>query len=69
MAKNLRAKLAPTDALRIYDVNRDAMERLAGEMRSDKVGGAAVHLAESAADSASHAVCFFSSTKFEDGTA
>ena len=57
MAKNLQSKLSPSDSIRIFDVNKESMERLAREMLSSKAGGAAVHLAESAADSAKHAVC------------
>lgn len=40
MAKNLQAKLSPNDSLTIFDINREAMERLAEDMKStttDKV--------------------------------
>ncbi|TLS27738.1 hypothetical protein PpBr36_01202 [Pyricularia pennisetigena] len=51
MAKNLQSKLSPTDTVRLYDINRDAMQRLAGEMktssRTETTGGAVVELAES----------------------
>lgn len=32
MAKNLQAKLGPRDSLALFDVNRDAMERLAADI-------------------------------------
>ncbi|KAH7035754.1 putative 3-hydroxyisobutyrate dehydrogenase G6G8.5 [Microdochium trichocladiopsis] len=47
MAKNLQAKLPPTDSIRIYDINKAAAEKLAGEMRASAAGGAAVEIAES----------------------
>ncbi|TLD12197.1 uncharacterized protein PgNI_03807 [Pyricularia grisea] len=51
MAKNLQSKLSPSDTVRLYDINRDAMQRLAGEMKTssktDTTRGAAVELAES----------------------
>jgi 3-hydroxyisobutyrate dehydrogenase len=57
MARNLQYKLHPSDTVRLYDINKDAMEKLAQEMRASKAGGAAVHLAETAADAAREAVC------------
>ncbi len=63
MAKNLQAKLAPSDALRLFDINTDAMARLAEDMRSSRAGGAAVETATSVADAARDAVGgFLSST-------
>ncbi|KAH9438936.1 hypothetical protein MCOR02_002527 [Pyricularia oryzae] len=51
MAKNLQSKLSTSDTVRLYDINRDVMQRLAGEMKTsskaDTTGGAAVELAES----------------------
>lgn len=51
MAKNLQSKLSPSDTIRLFDINRDAMQRLAGEMKApsttESEGGAAVELAES----------------------
>lgn len=32
MAKNLQANLGPRDSLALFDVNRDAMERLAADI-------------------------------------
>jgi 3-hydroxyisobutyrate dehydrogenase len=57
MARNLQSKLSPSDTVRIYDINKEAMEKLGQEMRAQKAGGAAVHLAETAADAAKEAVC------------
>ncbi|KAL8381296.1 hypothetical protein RB595_005528 [Gaeumannomyces hyphopodioides] len=50
MAKNLQAKLPPSDTVRLFDINRDAMQKLAAEMKASpsQAGGAAVELAESA---------------------
>lgn len=62
MARNLQSKLPPSDTVRLFDINKDAMEKLAQEVRASKAGGAAVHLAETAADAAQHAVCYDSST-------
>jgi len=58
MARNLQSKLSPSDTVRLYDLNKEAMERLAQEMRAQKAGGAAVQLADTAADAAKEAVCF-----------
>ncbi|KAB5576386.1 NAD binding domain of 6-phosphogluconate dehydrogenase-domain-containing protein [Coniochaeta sp. 2T2.1] len=55
MARNLQSKLSPSDTVRIYDINKDAMEKLGQEMRANKGGGAAVRLAETAADAAKDA--------------
>jgi len=57
MARNLQSKLTPSDTVRLYDINKDAMEKLAQEMRANKTGGAAVRLSETAADAAKDAVC------------
>lgn len=56
MAKNLQAKLLPTDSLSLYDINREAMQRLAGEMETTSTEGASVALAPSAADASQSAV-------------
>lgn len=56
MAKNLQAKLPPADDLSIFDINREAMQRLAGEMKVSQPGGASVVLASSAADASKNAV-------------
>lgn len=59
MARNLQAKLPPSDSLRIFDINREAVQRLAGEMAASQAGGASVELADSAADASKEAVSFF----------
>ena len=56
MAKNLQAKLPPTDSIRIYDINKAAAEKLAGEMRASASGGAAVEIADSVNHAARDAV-------------
>ncbi|KAI1104074.1 putative 3-hydroxyisobutyrate dehydrogenase G6G8.5 [Jackrogersella minutella] len=55
MAKNLQSKLAPSDSIKLFDINHDAVARLAEEMRTSQVGGAAVEIAQSAIDSAKEA--------------
>ncbi|KAK2614187.1 hypothetical protein N8I77_001036 [Diaporthe amygdali] len=55
MAQNLQAKLSPSDNLRIFDINREAVQKLAGEMAASQAGGASVELAESAADASMEA--------------
>ncbi|KAK0636646.1 3-hydroxyisobutyrate dehydrogenase-like protein [Bombardia bombarda] len=50
MARNLQAKLAPSDNVRLFDINKGATEKLAAEMKSQQVGGAAFQVSESAAD-------------------
>ncbi len=56
MARNLQAKLRPTDTVRLFDINKVAMEKLAQEMKSSTAGGAIVEVAESVADAAIYAV-------------
>ncbi|KAI1176715.1 NAD binding domain of 6-phosphogluconate dehydrogenase-domain-containing protein [Nemania sp. FL0916] len=46
MAKNLQSKLSPSDSVRLFDINKDAMHRLAEDIQTSQVGGAAVELAE-----------------------
>ncbi|KAL8346911.1 hypothetical protein RB601_003443 [Gaeumannomyces tritici] len=51
MARNLQSKLPPSDTVRLFDINRDAMRKLAAEMKAaspSQAGGAAVELVESA---------------------
>jgi hypothetical protein len=60
MAKNLQAKLPPADNVSLFDINRDVIQRLAGEMKASQAGGASVVLASSAADASKHAVRSFS---------
>lgn len=68
MAKNLQAKLSPDDHVSIFDINRDAMQRLLGETKAPPAGGASVGLASSAADASKDAVraffLFFSASSF-----
>ncbi|KAI0482493.1 3-hydroxyisobutyrate dehydrogenase [Xylariaceae sp. FL0804] len=45
MAKNLQAKLPPTDSIRLFDINRPAVQRLVEEMRLPQAGGASVEVA------------------------
>ncbi|KAK7982151.1 hypothetical protein PG996_009843 [Apiospora saccharicola] len=52
MAKNLQAKLAPSDSIRIFDINQSAVHRLAEDMKASQTGGAAVTTAETAIDAA-----------------
>ena len=59
MARNLQAKLPPSDTLRLFDVNRSAPEKLAQEIQTAQAGGAAVELAESASEASRNAVCSF----------
>ncbi|KAG5914632.1 hypothetical protein E4U53_004617, partial [Claviceps sorghi] len=47
MARNLQSKLRPTDAVSLFDINAQAMERLEAETRAAG-GGAKVELAGSA---------------------
>lgn len=56
MARNLQAKLPPSDSIRIFDINTSSAEKLAQEMRTQQAGGAAVQIASNAADAAREAV-------------
>ncbi|KAI1131315.1 3-hydroxyisobutyrate dehydrogenase [Nemania abortiva] len=55
MAKNLQSKLSPSDSVHLFDINKDAMQRLAEDMRTSQAGGAVVELADSAAEAAKDA--------------
>lgn len=57
MAKNLQAKLSPKDSLSIFDINQDAVQKLAREMDASQTGGATVDVAQSAPDASKQAVC------------
>lgn len=59
MARNLQAKLPPSANLKIFDINREAMQKLAEEMAASQAGGATVELADSAADASQEAVSVF----------
>ncbi|KAI1447791.1 putative 3-hydroxyisobutyrate dehydrogenase G6G8.5 [Annulohypoxylon stygium] len=52
MAKNLQSNLSSNDSIRLFDINKDAMKRLADEMKASQTGGAAVDLAQNANDAA-----------------
>ncbi|KAI1656758.1 putative 3-hydroxyisobutyrate dehydrogenase G6G8.5 [Daldinia decipiens] len=52
MAKNLQAKLPPSDSVKLFDINGDAVKRLAEEMWTSQTGGAAVELAHDVNDAA-----------------
>jgi 3-hydroxyisobutyrate/3-hydroxypropionate dehydrogenase len=56
MAKNLQSKLSPSDSVRLFDINKDAMHRLAEDMRTSQAGGAVIELAENIAEVAKDAV-------------
>lgn len=60
MAKNLQSKLAPSDSIRIYDLNKEAVKRLAEEMQTSQAGGATVEIAQTVNEAARDAVstCF-----------
>lgn len=55
MAKNLQSKLSPNDKVILFDINNDAMRKLAAEMKSSQAGGASVELAETAFDASKEA--------------
>lgn len=59
MAKNLQAKLPPSDSVKLFDINSDAVKRLAEEMRTSQTGGAAVELAHDVNDAAKESVCVY----------
>ncbi|KAH8163681.1 hypothetical protein CIB48_g4583 [Xylaria polymorpha] len=56
MAKNLQSKLSPADSVRLFDINKDAMYKLAEDMRASQAGGAVVELAENVAEAAKEAL-------------
>ena len=56
MAKNLQSKLPQTDTIRLFDINKSAMETLSSEMKSKQAGGATVEMANTVADAAKDAV-------------
>lgn len=57
MARNLQSKLAPSDTIRVYDINKAAAEKLVDEMKTQQAGGAAAQVARNAGDAAREAVC------------
>ncbi|EGS21819.1 3-hydroxyisobutyrate dehydrogenase-like protein [Thermochaetoides thermophila DSM 1495] len=54
MARNLQAKLAPSDTVRLFDINRDAAEKLVEEMKA-QAGGAVAEISSSAAEASKDA--------------
>lgn len=58
MAKNLQAKLKPSDKVAIFDVNPTAVEGLSAEMKA-AAAGAAVEIAASAHDASKDAVSYY----------
>jgi ornithine cyclodeaminase/alanine dehydrogenase-like protein (mu-crystallin family) len=57
MARNLQAKLPPSDKLRIYDINPDSIERFANETKA-LGSGAAVQIAATVREAAEDSVSF-----------
>ncbi|CRK42121.1 hypothetical protein VD0002_g5058 [Verticillium dahliae] len=55
MARNLQAKLPPSDSISIFDINKTAMSGLKAEMEKSQTGGAKITLADSAADASTDA--------------
>ncbi len=56
MAKNLQGKLPPSDTIRLFDINNDAVAKLSEDMSNAQAGGAAVVAADSVTDAARDAV-------------
>lgn len=56
MAKNLQAKLSAKDSVSLFDINSEAVQKLAAEMAAADTAGASVGLASSAADASKDAV-------------
>ncbi|KAK3943330.1 3-hydroxyisobutyrate dehydrogenase [Diplogelasinospora grovesii] len=55
MARNLQAKLSPSDTVRLFDINKAAMQKLAEEMKTQQAGGAAVQLSQTAEEASKDA--------------
>jgi hypothetical protein len=60
MAKNLQAKLPPSDTLRIYDINTESVKKFASEAKASS-GGAAVQIASNVHEAAENSVSYVSS--------
>lgn len=56
MAKNLRQKLPASDTLRVFDINRAAVDTLVKDARDAPAGGAVVEVSECALDAAKDSV-------------
>lgn len=57
MARNLQAKLPPSDHICLFDINTIATDKLVQEMSTSQTGGATVETAKSVADASKDAVC------------
>ena len=57
MAKNLQSKLSVRDKITVFDINEDAMERFASDIKDSKPGGATISIASSSSEAAKTAVC------------
>ncbi|KAH6673938.1 3-hydroxyisobutyrate dehydrogenase [Plectosphaerella plurivora] len=55
MARNLQAKLPPSDSISIFDINKGAVESLKAEMQKSGSGGASIQVASSVAEASSEA--------------
>ncbi|KAK3389298.1 3-hydroxyisobutyrate dehydrogenase-like protein [Podospora didyma] len=55
MARNLQSKLASADTLRLYDINKAAVQNLVKEATSQQVGGVVIQGSDSAEDAAREA--------------
>lgn len=52
MAKNLQSKLSVRDKIIVFDINEDAMERFASDIKDSKPGGATISIASSSSEAA-----------------
>ncbi|KAI0132428.1 NAD binding domain of 6-phosphogluconate dehydrogenase-domain-containing protein [Xylariales sp. AK1849] len=52
MAKNLQSSLPPSDSISIFDLNKEAVKRLAEEMKATQAGGALIEIAQSVNEAA-----------------
>lgn len=57
MARNLQAKLPPSDTIRIFDLNKEAAKKLAQEMNTSQTDGATIEIARSVNEAAKDSVC------------
>jgi ornithine cyclodeaminase/alanine dehydrogenase-like protein (mu-crystallin family) len=59
MAKNLQAKLQPSDTIRIYDINTESLNKFASEAKAN-AGGAAVQIVSNVHEAAENSVSPYS---------
>lgn len=52
MAKNLQSKLSIRDKITVFDINEDAVERFASDIKDSKPGGATISIASSSSEAA-----------------